>query len=108
LIGEIVKPLAFAVAASEQAQRRFRAVVISRLARIETIVQMIHGAQIAETHISEPRADEKIDEHTRDAEGYIATHSEELGIKLVKFIYDEAQSPAGPHKSRRKWSDWEI
>jgi hypothetical protein len=84
---DLLIALANAVAANEKAQRRFRTVVLMRLARIETTLQMVHGAQIVEGHKSQPCFDEKMTQHAKDAEDYISQHSNELGLKMVKYIY---------------------
>jgi hypothetical protein len=89
---ELLQELAFAVAANERAQRRFRTAVLIRLSRIETIAQMVHGAQIVETHHSKPGFEEKVSEHAKDAEEFISQHSDELGLKMVKYVYDEPEA----------------
>jgi len=101
---DLLHALALAVAANERAQRRFRTAVLIRLSRIETMVQMIHGAQIVETHHSKPYFDEKVTEHAKDAEEYVAHHSQELGLKMVKYVYDEPEAPGARGKRRRKQS----
>ena len=90
--GELLQVLAKAVADNEKAQRRFRTAVLIRLSKIETMVQMIHGGQIAELHRSKPGSEEKIDEHTKAAEEFISKHSDELGLKMVKYIYGGAEA----------------
>ena len=101
------------MAESERVQHRFRSAVLVRLARLETMAQMIHGAQIVDGHLSQPGAEEKINEHTKDAEEYIAQKSNELGLAMVKFIYGNSVSDTQP-KTRTKrakgnsWSSWEI
>lgn len=66
--GDILIALAHAVAANEETQRTFRTAVLAQLSRIQSWVEMIHGAQIVETHISEPGADEKIAHHVAATE----------------------------------------
>jgi hypothetical protein len=104
MIHELLPQLALAVAANERAQRRFRTAVLIRLSRIDTMLQMIHGAQIVEAHRSEPCFDDKINQHTKDAEDYISQHSKELGLKMVKYVYDEPEAPGVRGKARRKRS----
>jgi len=99
---ELLQQLALAVAANERAQRRFRNAVLIRLSRIETIVQMIHGVQIVETHQSRPSFEDKVNEYAKDADAYISRHSEELGLKMVKYVYDEPEAPVARGKARRK------
>ena len=98
---ELLQVLALAMAANEKAQRRFRTAVLIRLSRIETMVQMIHGAQIVEAYSSKPGCEEKVREHAKDAEKYISQHSNELGLKMVKYVYEEPGEP-GARRSRRR------
>jgi hypothetical protein len=105
--GELLQALANAVAANEKTQQKFRFVVLSRLATIETVVKMIHGGQIA-TRPWEPGLEEKIESHAKAAEEYIPRGSEELGQAMVKYIYGEQQEQ-GPRRGKgRAGSDWEI
>jgi|SRR6266853_331213 len=101
---DLLQELALAVAANERAQRRFRTAVLIRLSRIETMVQMIHGAQIVEAHHSEPCFEDKVSEHTKDAEEYISQHSNELGLKMVEYVYDEREAAGAQRNTRRKQS----
>jgi hypothetical protein len=105
---ELLKAFAHAFAANEKTQRKFRNAVLIRLSRIETIVQMIHGAQIAESHLNKPGCDEKVNEHANAAEAYISEHSGELGVKMIRYIYGESDELDVPRDRRRKWSNWEI
>jgi hypothetical protein len=102
--GEILKALAHAVAANEEAQRRFRTAVLIRLSRIETIVQMIHGAQIVDAHKSQCASDEKITNHAKDAEDYISQHAKELGQSMLNYIYGGPEAVDTEPKKRRKRS----
>ena len=76
--------------------------VLARLAKIETMLQMVHGAQIAEAHKCQPGADEKMEQHARDAEEYIARNSQELGTKMVQYIYGESEAVPAKRKTRQK------
>ena len=102
---EFLKALAHAVAANEEAQRRFRTAVVIRLSRIETTVKMIHGAQIVESQRWEPRFEEKIRERAEASEEYISQKSDELGLAMVKYIYGEPEALDPQPKTRRKRSD---
>jgi hypothetical protein len=102
---EILNALAQVVAANEEAQRRFRTAVLIRLSRIETITQMIHGAQIAVAHMSEPASKEKMASHGKYAEDYVSRHSQELGLKMVKFVYGGIEALDTSRKKRRNRSD---
>ncbi|MEY2411020.1 MAG: hypothetical protein QOF48_3690 [Verrucomicrobiota bacterium] len=105
---ELLIAMAHALDGIEKTQRKFRTVVLLRLSRIETMLQMIHGAQIVEAHLSKPACEEKASEHAEAAETYISEHSRELGLKMVRFIYGESEEPMVRRDRRRKWSDWEI
>jgi hypothetical protein len=105
--GELLQALSDAVTAHEMTQQKFRFVVLSRLATIETVVKMIHGGQIA-TRPWEPGLEEKMESHAKAAEEYIARGSEEVGQAMVKYIYGEQQEQ-GPRRGKgRAGSDWEI
>ena len=105
---DLLIALAHALAANEKTQRKFRNAVFVRLTRIETIVQMIHGAQIVEAHHSEPGFEDKSRKHAENAEQFISQHGQELGLKMVKYVYGGSEEPSAPRGGRRKWSDWEI
>jgi hypothetical protein len=92
LSGEILKGLARAVAEGEKKQRRFRDAVVIRLARIETIVHMIHGGQIVEAGWRKPAYDRKIEAKARDAERFISQESDVVGLAMVKYIHGELES----------------
>src|SRR5437867_4515705 len=88
LSGEILKAMAEAMAANEKLQRRFRNAVLIRLTRIETVVQMVHGAQINEaSRPGHPGSDEKAAQLTKMAEQFAEQHSDELGLSMIKYIY---------------------
>jgi hypothetical protein len=69
---------------------------------LNRLVVMIHGAQIVETHHSEPCFDAKVREHAEEAEKYISQHSKELGLKMVKFVYDDSETQSTQPETRRK------
>lgn len=90
---ELLIALAEALSENEKRQRKFRNAVLIRLSRIEIMVQMIHGGQIAEAHLSEPCSKEKMTEHAKAADEFISQKSNELGLKMVKYIYGESEEP---------------
>lgn len=103
---DLLNRLALAVAANEKAQRRFRTAMLIRVSRIETMVQMILGAQIAEAHgCVESEAMEK---HAKDGEERISQVSHELVLAMVRYIYDESAETRVRRGRKRQWSDWEI
>ena len=101
---ELLHQLARAIATNEQAQRRFRTAVLVSISKIQTTVQMIHGAQIAEAH----EDSEAMLKHAKDAEERISDESNKLGLSMVKFIYDKSSMPSPQRGRKRQWSDWEI
>jgi hypothetical protein len=84
---DLLKELALTVAANERAQRRFRIAVLIRLSRIETMVQLIHVAQIGELWRKEPGFEEKLTEGAKKAEEYVCQHGKELLLEMVKYVY---------------------
>jgi hypothetical protein len=94
---------------NERAQRKFRTAVLLSLSKIETMVLMIHGAQIADAHLRNPHCDkEKMNKNAEDAEAYISQKSNELGMAMVKYIYRDDPIPEVRRDRRKKWHDWEI
>ena len=54
LIGKLLQHLAVTYAANEKLQQNFRMAVLIRLSKIETIAQLIHGAQVIESAGHDP------------------------------------------------------
>jgi len=104
MMHELLPKLALAVAANEAAQRKFRTAVLIRLSKIETIVTMIHGAQIVEAQGWRPGYEEKINKHAEEAEEFISQKSNELGLAMVNYIYGESEAPGARRGARRKQS----
>ena len=103
---DLLNRLTLAVAANEKAQRRFRTAMLVRVSTIETIVKMIHGAQIAQSH--DRSNSEVMKEHAKDADEYISRVSHEMGLAMVSYIYDESSETEVRRGRKRQWSDWEI
>lgn len=100
LIGELLRTLAVAYAANEKLQQKFRMAVLIRLSKIETVVQLIHGAQIVIGEDKwDPRRDENIEQHAKHSKEWISQKSDELGLKMVKYIY--GGDPGRPGKQRK-------
>jgi hypothetical protein len=96
------------LAANEKAQRKFRAAVLESLARIQTYVTMIHGAQIVESKGFKPGYEENIRKHAEHAEEYVKQKSEDMVHALVPYIYREEPRAEARHDRRKKWWGWEI
>jgi hypothetical protein len=105
LNGELLQALAHAVSANEETQRKFRYVVLSRLARIETTVTAIHGLQLVMSRKWEPHVEEKISADAKASEEFIAQGENELGLAMIRYIYGEGEEAGARPKKRRKWSD---
>jgi len=102
--GEILRALAHAVAANEKAQRRFRAAVLIRLSRIETIANMTYVAEIGALRRKEPCFEERLMEDAKHAEEFISQQSDDMGLAMLKYIYGEEGEPGTQRKKRRKWA----
>jgi len=72
MIHELLPKLALAVAANEAIQQKFMTAVLTRLSRIETMVQMIIGGQIVEAEGRSPVCEEKVKKHVQEAEAFIS------------------------------------
>lgn len=108
--GEILKAMAHAIAANEDAQRRFRGAVLAMLSKIHITLTEVQGAQLADFWAPGRVTDEKRAEYLREVEDRISTKSSEVGLKMIKYIYgfEEQPSPAARRGRRQDWSDWEI
>lgn len=94
---------------NEKVQHRFRNAVLIRLSNIEAMLTEIQGAQLAdfwspEKHINDKQRAKYIEE----VEEQIAMASNQIGLKMVRYIYGETEQPCRPHDRRKKWSGWEI
>ena len=109
--GDILIALAHAVAANEETQRRFRAAVSIRLSKIETMLTEVQGAQLVQLWPPRKVSDEQRGKYLQEVEQRISKASDELGLKMVKYIYGEPEQPEEPgarHGRRRNWYSWEI
>lgn len=104
MILELLPKLVLAVAANEETQHRFRTAVLIRLSKIETMVSMIHGAQIVETNKPIARNEEKLNKHAEEADEFVSRKSNELGLAMAKFIYGQSEVPDAQRKARRRRS----
>jgi hypothetical protein len=105
LDGEILKALPHAVAANEEAQRRFRAAALTRLPKIETMLTEVQGAQLVEFWPPGKVTDEKQATLVHEVEERISRSSHEMGIKMVNYVYRESAEPGAERKKRRRWAD---
>lgn len=97
------------LAEHEKQHTKFKMAMINKLARMETAISLILVGQQAQTQSSRPffHAD-KLREDAQAAEEFIARQGEEVGMKMVRYIYGEDQVPESRHDRRRRWWGWEI
>ena len=97
------------LAGHENLQAKYRLAMIHRLTRAEAAISLILVGQQAQTQSKPPwyQAD-KLEEDARWAEECIARQSEQMGAKMIQYIFGKDQSPEPRHDRRRKWSGWEI
>jgi len=108
MIYELLPKLALAVAANEEAQRKFRTAVLIRLSKIETMLTEVQGCQLVQCWPPGRVSDEQRDKYLQEVEERVSRTSEQLGLKMVRYIYGESREAIMPHDRRRKWFDWEI
>ena len=97
------------LAENEKAQRKFRNVVLIRLAKIETMLTQVQGCQLA--NFWPPTAkitDEQRDQDLKEVESQTAASSEYLLSKMIRYIYGNDPIPEVRHDRRKKWHGWEI
>jgi hypothetical protein len=97
------------LAGHEKQHTKYRMAMINRVTRLEAAVSMILVAQEAQTQSKPPwvRPD-KLEEAAKHAEDFIARQSEQVGMKIIRYIYGKEQAPEPRHDRRRKWWGWEI
>jgi hypothetical protein len=105
---ELVISLAMAMGATEHVQRKFRNCVLIRLSKIETMLTDVLGCQLAQCWSEGKVSDEKRTQYVREVEERSAIASEQLGLKMIRYIYGETEVTEARHDRRRKWWGWEI
>ncbi len=97
------------VAENEKRQDKYKFAVVHRLTRMEAAISLLLVAQQAQTQSKPPWfQQDKLGEHARRAEEWIASQSEQVGMKIIRYIYGRDQAPEPSYDRRRKWSGWEI
>jgi hypothetical protein len=105
--GELLQALAHAVARNEKTQQRFRTAVLMRLSRIEAIATLTYVAEVGAPLRNYPYYEEKLTEDAIKAEEFISQNSEKVFLQMMKYIYEEPETPHTPGKRRRKPQDEE-
>ncbi len=109
--GDILIALAHAVAANEKTQRRFRTAVLIRLSKIETMLTEVQGAQLVQLWPPDRVYEHQRNEWVQEVQDRVEKASNEMGLKMVRFIYGEGEASeevGARHGRRRNWSGWEI
>lgn len=93
---------------NEKRQRKFMNCVLMRLAKAETMVTQIQGCQLADFWEPSKVTDDKRCEYLKDLQARMALDSEQMGLKMIRYIYGEDPAPEPRHDRRRRWWGWEI
>jgi hypothetical protein len=75
--------------------------VLSSLAKVETMIEMILVAQTAQMQRHAAFYADKLKEHVSHADKSISERTDERALKMFRIVYDEAEW-AEPRKERRK------
>ena len=97
------------LAENEKRQMKYRFAMIHRLARMEAAISLILVGQQAQTQSKPPfYCADKLNEDASEAEEFIANQSEQVGLKMLRYIYGVNRAPEPRHDRRRRWWGWEI
>ena len=88
---ELLIGLAHALIANEKTQRKFRNAVLCRLSRIDVLLTEIQGAQLVQFWPLREVSDEQRTKLTREVEERVLRASEQLGLKMVRYIYGASE-----------------
>lgn len=96
----------------EKMQRKFRNAVLIRLSSIETKLTEVQGCQLAQFSKTWPLNTlnkEQLTEYFQGMEERVFIASNQLGEKMVRYIYGPSENEVMPRRGgRRKWHGWEI
>ena len=79
-----------------------------RLSKIEAMLTEIQGAQLVDFWPPGKVTDQQRDTYVKEVEGRVSRSSEQIGIKMIRYIYGEDEVPEVRYDRRRKWWGWEI
>lgn len=97
------------LAAHEKQHTKYRLAMINRLTRVEAAISLILVGQQAQTQSKPPwYQPDKLEEDARWAEECIARQSEQVGMKMIQYVYGKDPTPEPRHDRRRRWWGWEI
>lgn len=93
----------------EAQQMKFRLVTINKLAQMDAAISLILvGQQATQQGGRVQYYAEQLMKDAMAAEEFIAGQSEEVGMKMIRYIYGKDQAPEPRYDRRRRWSGWEI
>jgi hypothetical protein len=89
---------------------KFQMMVISRLSRIECMLVQILGLKMASFWGDPKLTEAQREENFKGVDDKITASSNDLGLRIVKYIYGDQLAPEPPvgKRRRKKWSGWEI
>ena len=93
---------------NEKRQRKFMDCVLIRLANAEATLTEIQGCQLADYWQPGKVRDDKRAEYLKDLEAKMDLASEQIGLKMIRYIYGKDPVPERCHDRRRRWWGWEI
>jgi hypothetical protein len=105
---ELLQQLALAVAANEMTQQRFRMTVLSSLAKLETMVTMLHGARLADAFRAVDIPADETNKHAKHLEDFMSRESDKQWLRMVGCIQGKSEAPTTEPNSGREWPGWEI
>ena len=82
-----------------------------RLAKEATLSYLLGCGSCAVGVAVDPVAGDEdwfMEEAARQAEEFIARQSDQVGMKMIRYIYGKDQAPEPRHDRRRRWWGWEI
>ena len=94
--------------ANEKQEKKFRTASLIRLSKIETMLNEVLACQLAQLWPEGKLPKEKRDGNVQEVEDRISISSNDLGLKMVRYIYGESIELPLPRDERRKWTGWEI
>jgi hypothetical protein len=68
------------------------------------MVGMLLAAQTVEADYSKPVFVDKVNKYAEETQEYVSRHSKELGLKMVKYVYDHSELQTALPKTRRRRS----
>lgn len=93
---------------NEKRQRKFMNCVLIRLSKIETMLIEVQGCQVADYWSPGKVTDGKRAEYLNELEARMNLGSQQMGLKMIRYIYGKDPTAESRHDRRRRWSDWEI